>query len=62
MMGTRVARFAWLGSFGFFLACSGSVEETPIYAPVCGCDGQTHSNACAAAMAGTGVSSTGPCP
>lgn len=31
------------------------------YDPVCGCDGQTHSNACAASMDGTGVYSSGPC-
>jgi hypothetical protein len=33
-----------------------------IYMPVCGCDGQTHSNACYAAGAGVDVASQGPCP
>ena len=33
-----------------------------VYEPVCGCDGQGYSNACEAAMAGTGVHSAGQCP
>ena len=33
-----------------------------VFMPVCGCDGQTHSNACEAARAGTDVASPGPCP
>lgn len=32
------------------------------YDPVCGCDGQTHSNACMALMSGVSVKSTGACP
>ena len=32
-----------------------------IYAPVCGCDRKTYANSCTAAVAGTGVNTTGAC-
>ncbi len=33
-----------------------------VYDPICGCDGQTHSNASCAAVAGVNVAFLGPCP
>ncbi|MCG8555851.1 MAG: hypothetical protein MJD61_11280 [Proteobacteria bacterium] len=42
--------------------CQPRPEICPaIYAPVCGCDGKTHSSACVAAASGTGVLQQGPC-
>ena len=32
-----------------------------VYLPVCGCDGETHGNACKAAAGGTDVAYDGPC-
>jgi hypothetical protein len=43
--------------------CRGKPEIcTMDYNPVCGCDGATYANACAAASAGVSVKSRGECP
>lgn len=43
-------------------ACKAKPEMcTQAYEPVCGCDGETHPSACAAAQKGVSVSKPGPC-
>jgi hypothetical protein len=43
--------------------CEQSPEVCPqIYDPVCGCDGNTHGNACMAALNGVSVAHDGACP
>jgi hypothetical protein len=43
-------------------SCEPRPEACPEnYAPVCGCDGQVHSNACAANMAGVDLDASGDC-
>jgi hypothetical protein len=42
--------------------CKPKPEMCPmIYAPVCGCDGQTYSNSCVAASHGVSVAARGKC-
>ena len=60
------------GLYCAFKANCGSTDEggvctkkpqmcTKIYAPVCGCDGKTHGNACTAASAGVSIAAKGEC-
>ena len=50
------------GAGDFFGTCRSRPKVcTDIYLPVCGCDGETHSNACVAAAAGTDVAYPGKC-
>jgi Kazal-type serine protease inhibitor-like protein len=54
------------GDFCGAADATGICRPTPevcadIFSPVCGCDGETHPNACEANAAGTSVVSSGPC-
>lgn len=50
------------GETGVMGSCRPGPEAcTAVVAPVCGCDRQTHRNACEAARAGTSVLASGPC-
>jgi hypothetical protein len=72
--GTRGAAACAAGTFCDYLAgsnCAAADEGgicrpipemcTREYAPVCGCDGQTHPTACTAHSAGVSVAHDGPC-
>ncbi len=54
-------RKAWGDCIGEGVCVPAPVSCPEVQAPVCGCDGQTYSNACYAAMAGVSVDYEGPC-
>lgn len=54
--------YAPTGTCGHLGYCQTLPDACPeVYSPVCGCDGQTYSNLCAAAMAGVNVAHSGEC-